>query len=96
MLPFFKWTSTGPHQLAGDETTLDHVRGLLGASQRLTVDWSNLDGSTENIVMGESGDPVSAYYLDQWPYWYSGKTFAMPFSEGAVSAVTRHTLRLVP
>jgi penicillin amidase len=96
MLPFFKWTSTGPHQLAGDETTVDHVRGLLGASQRLTVDWSNLDGSTENIVMGESGDPVSAYYLDQWPYWYSGKTFAMPFTEGAVSAVTKHTLRLVP
>jgi penicillin amidase len=96
MMPFFKWTSTGPHQLAGDETTVDHVRGLLGASQRLTVDWSNLDGSTENIVMGESGDPVSAYYLDQWPYWYNGKTFAMPFTEGAVSAVTRHTLRLVP
>jgi penicillin G amidase len=96
MMPFFKWTSTGPHQLAGDETTVDHVRGLLGASQRLTVDWSNLDGSTENIVMGESGDPVSPYYLDQWPFWYSGKTFAMPFTEGAVSAVSRHTLRLVP
>jgi penicillin amidase len=96
MMPFFKWTSTGPHQLAGDETTVDHVRDLLGASQRLTVDWSNLDGSTENIVMGESGDPLSPYYLDQWPYWYSGKTFAMPFTEGAVNASTRHTLRLVP
>jgi penicillin G amidase len=96
MLPFFKWTGTGPHQLAGDETTLDHVRGLLGASQRLTVDWSNVDGSTENIVMGESGDPLSPYYLDQWPYWYAGKTFAMPFTEAAVSASTKHTLRLVP
>jgi penicillin amidase len=96
MMPFFKWTSTGPHQLAGDETTVDHVRGLLGASQRLTVDWSQVDGSTENIVMGESGDPLSAYYLDQFPYWYSGKTFAMPFTEGAVSASTMHTLRLVP
>jgi penicillin G amidase len=96
MLPFFRWTSTGPHQLAGDETTVNHVRGLLGASQRLTVDWGNVDGSTENIVMGESGDPVSPYYLDQWPYWYAGKTFAMPFSEPAVTAATRHTLRLVP
>jgi penicillin amidase len=96
MMPFFKFTSTGPHQLAGDETTVDHVRGLLGASQRLTVDWSHVDGSTENIVMGESGDPLSDYYLDQFPSWYSGKTFAMPFTEGAVTAATRHTLRLVP
>jgi penicillin G amidase len=96
MIPFFKWTSTGPHQLAGDETTLDHVRGLLGASQRLTVDWSNVDGSTENIVMGESGDPLSPYFLDQFPYWYTGKTFAMPFSQAAVDEVTKHTMRLIP
>jgi penicillin G amidase len=97
MLPFFRsWTSTGPHQLWGDETTLNHVRGLLGASQRLTVDWSNVDGSTENIVMGESGDPLSPNFLDQFPYWYNGKTFAMPFTEAAVSASTTHTLRLVP
>ncbi len=97
MLPFFRrWTSTGPHQLWGDETTLNHVRGLLGASQRLTVDWSNVDGSTENIVMGESGDPLSPYFLDQFPSWYSGKTFPMPFTEAAVAASTTHTLRLVP
>jgi len=97
LLPFFRgWTSTGPHQLAGDKTTLDHVRGLLGASQRLTVDWSNLDGSTENIVMGESGDPLSPYFLDQFPSWYGGKTFPLPFTEAAVTASTRHTLQLVP
>jgi penicillin amidase len=97
MLPFFRsWTSTGPHQLWGDETTLNHVRGLLGASQRLTVDWSNVDGSTENIVMGESGDPLSPNFLDQFPSWYSGKTFPMPFTEAAVTASTTHTLRLVP
>jgi penicillin G amidase len=97
MLPFFRSsTSTGPHQLWGDETTLNHVRGLLGASQRLTVDWSNVDGSTENIVMGESGDPLSPYFLDQFPSWYSGRTFAMPFTEAAVAASTTHTLRLVP
>ncbi len=97
LLPFFaRWTSTGPHPLAGDETTINHVRGLLGASQRLTVDWSNVDGSTENIVMGESGDPLSPHYLDQWPYWYAGKTFPMPFTEAAISASTTHTLRLLP
>jgi penicillin amidase len=97
LLPFFRrWTSTGPHQLAGDETTVSQVRGLLGASQRFTMDWSNVDGSTENIVMGDSGDPLSAYYLNQWPYWSNGKTFAPPFTEAAVNAAAKHTLRLVP
>jgi penicillin amidase len=97
MLPFFRsWTSTGPTQLAGDETTVNHVRGLLGASERLTVDWSNGNNATENIVMGESGDPLSAYYLDQWPVWLHGKTFVLPFGDAAVSAATSHTLKLVP
>ena len=33
-----------------------------GPSQRFTMDWSNIDGSTENIVLGESGNPYSPYY----------------------------------
>ena len=97
LMPFFRrWTSTGPHQLAGDETTVNQVKGLLGASERFTMDWSNVDGSTEDIVMGDSGDPLSPYYLNQWPYWSNGKTFAPPFTEAAVNAAAKHTLRLVP
>jgi len=46
--------------------------------------------------MGESGDPLSQYYNDQWTYWYSGKTFTLPFSDAAVQAQTAHTLRLLP
>jgi penicillin amidase len=46
--------------------------------------------------MGESSNPYSAYYRDQWTDWYHGTTFAMPFTPAAVSAVTRHTLRLIP
>ena len=96
MLPFFRsWTSTGPTQMEGDETTVNHLRGLLGASQRLTVDWGNVN-ATENIVIGESGDPLSPYYLDQWPIWLHGQTFVLPFGEAAVSASTRHTLKLAP
>ena len=55
----------------------------LGPSQRLTVDWSNLDNSTENIVYGQSGNPLSPWYSDQWPYWYGRTTFTLPFSEQA-------------
>jgi penicillin amidase len=87
---------TGPHPQSGDTTTVKQVGRAFGPSQRFTMDWSNMDGSMENIVLGESGDAFSAYFRDQWNDWYGGTTFALPFSEGAVAAQTRHTLRLVP
>jgi penicillin G amidase len=87
---------TGPQPLSGDTTTVKQVGRDFGPSQRFTMDWSNVDGSTENIVLGESGDPYSAYFRDQWNDWYDGTTFALPFSTAAVAAQTRHTLRLEP
>jgi penicillin amidase len=60
------------------------------------MDWSNVDGSTENISLGESGNPYSEYFRDQWKDYYNGTTFALPFTEPAVAANTRHTLRLQP
>ncbi len=87
---------TGAHPESGDTTTVKQVGRAFGPSQRFTMDWSNVDGSTENIALGESGDAYSAYFRDQWNDWYGGTTFALPFSEGAVAAQTRHTLRLKP
>jgi penicillin amidase len=87
---------TGPLALSGDTTTVKQVGRDFGPSQRFTMDWNNVDGSTENIVLGESGDPYSPYFRDQWNDWYGGTTFALPFSPVAVAAQTRHTLRLVP
>jgi len=87
---------TGPQPLSGDTTTVKQVGRTFGPSQRFTMDWSNVDGLTENIVLGESGDPLSPYYRDQWADYYNGQTFALPFTQGAVTAQTRHTLRLVP
>ena len=97
LLPWFKeWTGTGVQPQSGDTSTVKQVGRTFGPSQRFTMDWSNPDGATENIVMGQSGDPLSAYYRDQWPYWYNGKTFALPFMDASVSASTSHTLRLLP
>ena len=50
------------------------------------MDWSNIDGSTENIVLGESGNPYSPYFRDQWNDYYGGTTFALPFTPAAVAA----------
>jgi penicillin amidase len=96
-LPYVgRMADTGPEPLSGDTTTVKQVRRDFGPSQRFTMDWSNVDGATENIVLGESGNPLSPYFRDQWNDWYGGKTFALPFSQAAVAAQTRHTLRLLP
>ncbi len=97
LLPFIgRVAGTGPQPQSGDDTTVKQVGLTLGPSQRFTMDWSSIDGSTENIVMGESGNPLSPYSRDQWNDWYNGITFALPFTPAAVAAQTRHTLRLTP
>jgi penicillin amidase len=86
----------GPFPLSGDKTTVKQVARANGPSQRFTMDWSNVDGSTENVVLGESGNPLSPYFRDQWDDYYAGTTFALPFTPAAVAAHTTHTLRLLP
>jgi penicillin amidase len=87
---------TGAYPLSGDTTTVKQVGRAFGPSQRFTMDWNNIDGSTENIALGESGNPYSAYFRDQWNDYYGGTTFSLPFSAPAVASQTRHTLRLMP
>jgi penicillin amidase len=97
MFPIVKgWTGTGEQPLNGDGTTIKQVGRAFGPSQRFTMDWSDPDASTENIVLGESGNPLGSWFRDQWPAWYSGTTFPLPFSQSAVTAQTTHTLQLVP
>ncbi len=96
-LPFIgRIADIGPEPIGGDGTTVKQIGRDVGPSQRFTMDWSNIDGSTENIVLGESGNPLSPYFHDQWNNWYNGTTFALPFTPAAVAGATRHTLRLLP
>jgi penicillin amidase len=96
-LPFVgRIAGTGEQPLSGDTTTVKQVGRAFGPSQRFTMDWSNIDGSTENIVLGESGNPYSPYFRDQWNDYYRGTTFALPFTPAAVAAQAHHTLRLLP
>ena len=96
-LPFIgRVAGTGKQPLSGDTITVKQVGETFGPSQRFTMDWSNVDGSTENIVLGESGNVYSPYYRDQWSDYYNGRTFALPFTPAAVSSNTQHTLRLLP
>ena len=98
ILQFFigRPTGTGPHLQSGDHTTIKQVGRSFGPSERFTADLSNLDQSTLNIVLGQSGNPASTWFLNQWPVWYQGTTLPMPFTNAAVARTITHTLTLTP
>ena len=91
-----KPTGTGPQQQSGDGTTIKQVGHTFGPSERFTADLANLDASTLNLVLGQSGNPNSPWFMDQFQAWYHGTTFAFPFSDPAVTLATSHTLTLTP
>ncbi len=91
-----RWTGPGLQPQSGDRQTVKQVGRDFGPSERLTVDFSDLDASTLNIVTGQSGNFLSPHYMDQWQAWYRGTTFPLPFSPAAVRKSRAHELRLEP
>jgi len=92
-------TSTaGPrtHPQSGGSYTVKQVGRTFGPSERMTVDFSNLDNSTFNLVEGESGQPFSPHYTDHWDAWYNNKTFTLAYSDAAVQSAKTHELTLTP
>ena len=89
-------TGTGPQPQSGDTTTVKQVSRTFGPSERLTVDLSNLDHSTLNLVLGQSGNPSSPWFMDQFPAWYHNTTFTLPYTPTAIQSTTTHTLTLTP
>lgn len=91
-----RFTGPGKHEQSGNGFTVKQVGEHFGPSERLTVDFSNFDGSTLNTVTGQCGNLFSSYYMDQWSAWYQGSTFPLPFSTAAVQQSAKHTLTLQP
>jgi penicillin G amidase len=89
-------TGTGIQPQSGDDVTIKQVGRAFGPSERFTADLSNFDHSTLNLVLGESSNPTSPWFMDQWPAWYNGTTFPLPFTNAAVDAASTHTLTLTP
>ncbi|HKR31690.1 MAG TPA: penicillin acylase family protein [Terriglobales bacterium] len=96
-IPILKYFSgTGSHWQSGSGSTVKQVGSDFGPSERLTVDFSNFDHSTLNIVIGQSGHLLSPHYQDQFPAWYNDSSFQFPFTEAAVNAAAEHRLTLEP
>src|SRR5208337_3016132 len=86
----------GPFPQAGTATTVKATTSRHGPSMRMVVDLQTLDHSVQNITLGESGQPFSPYYQDQFDAWYNGRSFPMSFSDAAVEQAAVHKLVLRP
>ena len=89
-------TGTGPRAESGDKTTVKQVGAAFGPSERFTADLGDPDRSTLNLVLGQSGNPLSPWFMDQFQSWLQGRTYPLPFSPPAVQAGVTHTLTLMP
>jgi penicillin G amidase len=67
-----------------------------GPAMRFVANLANWDESIMLIPGGQSGQPGSKHYTDQFPYWYEGRAIYQPFSEAAETNSRKHTLTLKP
>jgi penicillin amidase len=89
-------TGTGPQFESGDSTTVKQVGRAFGPSERFTADLANPDRATLNLVLGQSGNPASPWYMDQFQSWLRGTTYPLPFTPAATQPAITHTLTLTP
>jgi penicillin amidase len=85
-------TGTGRQPNNGDGTTVLQTGLRFGPSERFTADLSDTERSTANTTTGQSGNPASPFYLDQFAAWLHGQTFAFPLLHPQAA----HTLTLTP
>ena len=96
--------SRGPVPMVGDSFTVRKasvdVRSPYGvvdiSSYRQILDVGNWDASLAITTTGQSGNPMSAHYFDQNPWWRTGRYRTFPFSRAAVERAGAGRLLLTP
>jgi penicillin amidase len=89
-------TGAGPQSQSGDLTTVRQSGRAFGPSERFTAGLSDPDRTTLNLVLGQSGNPASPWYMDQFQSWLRGTTYPLPFTPAATQPTITHTLTLTP
>jgi penicillin G amidase len=80
--------SNAPLDPTGDPIYLGTLRAVMDVGE-----W---DHSRFVLAGGQSGNPCSPHYDDQWEHWRRGEAIPLPYSTAAVREATRTTLRLEP
>jgi penicillin amidase len=89
-------TGTGQQSESGDSSTVKQVGHAFGPSERFTADLADPDRTTLNLVLGQSGNPASPWYMDQLQSWLHGTTYPLPYTPAATQPTITHTLTLTP
>jgi len=75
-LDFFE---IGPAPMSGSVTTIKQTTRVLSPSMRMTADLADWDRSLLNIQTGQSGQPLSSHYKDQWSAYYDARSYPMQY-----------------
>jgi penicillin amidase len=69
---------------------------LVCPSMRMVLDVGNWDKNVFALPGGQSGNPLSPHYDDQFHLWVRGQGITIPWTPDAVEKVTVSTLSLLP
>ncbi len=91
-----RWFSVGGQPQSGGRYSVKQTGRTFGPSERMVVDFADLDRTLMNITLGQSGHVASPHYQDQFRAWLEVRSFPAPFTNAAVERAARHTLHLLP
>jgi penicillin amidase len=95
----------GPIPCGGDANTLNQAapspldptgNPAFIASLRMVVEIGDWDNARFVLVGGQSGNPFSSHYADQFQLWRRGESLVIAWTNDAVRQATRHRLELNP
>jgi len=82
IMPFGKlWLSAPAYSLAGDDYMPRVASPSFGASERMVVSPGHEESGLFNLAGGQSGNPISPFFLTEYDAWYRGEaTVLLPGS----------------
>jgi penicillin amidase len=69
----------GPVPMSGSAATVKQTTRTLAPSMRMNADLGDWDASLLNVQIGQSGQPLSSHYKDEWNDYYNGHSYPMQF-----------------
>jgi penicillin G amidase len=88
-LDFFE---IGPVPMSGSSTTIRQTTRVLSPSMRMNADLADWEKSQLNVQVGQSGQPLSSHYKDQWDSHYRVTSFPMQYR----TVTAKHSLEFRP